>query len=101
MQTYDTVTQALADLKKRGYTVDFNIAFDKLICSDHVYCFEPSQFEITGVYRFEGNTDPGDEAAVYAIESHTGNIKGVLTTAFGTYADAISPDLLKKLSINR
>lgn len=101
MQSYDTVSQAVADLKKRGYTVDFNIAFDKLICSDNRYCFEPSQFEITEVHRFEGNTDPGDEAAVYAVESRSGNIKGVLTTAFGTYADAISPDLLKKLTIHR
>ena len=29
MKTYDTVTEALKDLKLRGFTTDFNIAFDK------------------------------------------------------------------------
>jgi hypothetical protein len=100
MHTYDTVSQAISGLKNRGYTIDFNIAFDKLICSENRICFEPSEFEITEVYRFEGNTDPGDEAAVYAVESLSGTVKGVLTTAFGTYADAIDPELLKKLSIH-
>lgn len=100
LHSYDTTTEALNDLKKRGYTIDFNIAFNKLICRDEIHMLEPGEFEITEFYRFEGDSNPADEEALYAIESKDGRIKGVLTTTFGTYADAISEDLLKQLTMH-
>ena len=101
MRSYDTVTDALKDLKQRGYTVDFNIAFDKIICSNNEICLNPEEFEIVEVYRFEGDTDPGDENVVYAVASKDGRSKGVITSAYGTYAESISNELLQKLSIHK
>ena len=100
MYSYDTVTAALKDLKARGFTVDFNIAFDKIICSDNKICLNPSEFEITEVYRFEGDTNPSDEDVVYAVASKDGKVKGSLTSAFGTYAETISSDMIQKLSMH-
>ena len=100
MDNYDTVTGALTGLKDKGYTMDFNIAFDKLICRDNNFCLNPYEFEITEVHRFEGATDPGDENVVYAVESKDGKMKGVLTSAYGMYADNISTDMLKKLAMH-
>ncbi|UAY53619.1 phosphoribosylpyrophosphate synthetase [Ferruginibacter albus] len=101
MQSYDTVTDALNGLKAKGYTTDFNIAFDKLICSSTNVCLTPGEFEITEVYRFEGETNPSDEEVVYAVESKNGDMKGTLVSAFGIYSDAVSDDLLKKLTIHK
>jgi hypothetical protein len=101
MDNYDTVTGALTGLKAKGYTMDFNIAFDKIICLENDFCLNPHEFEITEVYRFEGDTDPGDEEVVYAVESKDGTMKGVITSAYGMYADAISTDMIKKLAIHR
>jgi hypothetical protein len=101
MANYDTVSVALNSLKKRGFTRDFNIAFDKIICKETNECLNPHEFEITEVYRFEGESNPSDEAVVYAVESQDGNIKGVLVNAYGLYADPMSDDMIKKLSINR
>jgi hypothetical protein len=101
MANYDTVSNALNTLKARGYTKDFNIAFDKLICNKTNECLNPHEFEITEVYRFEGESDPSDEAVVYAIESKEGNMKGVLVNAYGPYADSMSDEMVKKLSIHR
>lgn len=100
MESYDTVVAALNGLKARGYTINFNLAFDKLICSEDKVRLEPGEFEITEVYRFEGNSDPADEDVVYAIQSLTGNIKGVLTSAFGLYADAASAAMIQKLTMH-
>src|SRR6187549_352869 len=97
MQSYDTVVDALNGLKSRGYTLDFNIAFDKIICSNNEICLNPNEFEIVEIYRFEGDTNPSDEDVVYAIESKDGKIKGVLTSAFGLYADSISNEMIQKL----
>ena len=101
MENYDTVSTTLNSLKARGYTRDFNIAFDKLICNETNEYLNPNEFEITEVYRFEGESNPSDEAVVYAIESVSGNIKGVLVNGYGIYSDSISDDMLKKLSMHR
>ena len=101
MAAYDTVVEALNGLKTEGYTTNFNTAFDKLICSEKKHVLNPDQFEITQVFRFEGDTNPSDEDVVYAIESKDGKLKGVLTGAFGTYADGLSAELLQKLSMHK
>ena len=101
MENYDTVSTALNSLKARGYTKDFNLTFDKLICKETNECLNPHQFEITEVYRFEGESNPSDEAVVYAIESKDGKMKGVIVNAYGPYADSISDEMIKKLSIHR
>jgi hypothetical protein len=91
---YETVTEALAKLRERGYTLDFNLEENCITCNDGK--FNADEFEIVDVYRYEGNTDPADEATVYAIESKSG-IKGVLVTGYGASSDTMSMDLLKKL----
>lgn len=99
MHSYETVSEALTDLKQRGFTTDFNIAFDTIKCNQTGICLSPSQFEIVEHYRFEGDSDPADESVVYAIASKDGDFKGVLVSAYGTYSEQISNDMIKKLSI--
>lgn len=101
METYDTLTAALTGLKAKGYTLDFNIVFDKLICHENNVCLNPNEFEITEVHRFEGDTNPSDEEVVYAVQSHDQKIKGTLTSAFGTYADDVSTEMLQKISMHK
>ena len=100
MESYDTVTGALTGLKAKGYTLDFNISFDNIKCAEHNICLNPNEFEIVEVYRFEGDTNPSDEDVVYAVASKEGDLKGVITSAFGLYADSISADMIKKLTMH-
>lgn len=97
METYDTVVAALNGLREKGYTLDFNLAFDKLLCTANNVALNPHEFEITEVFRFEGDTNPSDEDVVYAIKSIDGKLKGVLTSAFGMYADNLHSDMIEKL----
>ena len=98
MYTYDTVTQAVNGLKKRGFTLDLNLKENCLVCHDDK--FDVNEFEIVEVYLFEGNSDPADEAVVYGIESLRGQ-KGVLVNGYGISADPMSSEMAKKLDINR
>ena len=97
MYTYDTVTAAVNGLKKRGFDMDFNLSENCLVCHDDK--FNVNDFEIVEFYRFEGNSDPADEAVVYAIESNKGD-RGVLVNGYGASAEEIGSDLAKKLSIH-
>ena len=98
MPAYDTVSQAVNGLKERGYTLDFNLKSNSLECEGQK--FNAKDFEITEFHRFEGNSDPGDEAVVYAIESKNG-MKGVLVNAFGVYSESLSDDMMKKLNFQK
>ncbi|GAA4450572.1 phosphoribosylpyrophosphate synthetase [Rurimicrobium arvi] len=101
MKSYDTVSEAVNDLKARGYTVDFNLgAGGDILVYHNDKALSPREFEIDEFYRFEGNTDPGDEMIVYAISSTHYDIHGVLVNAFGAYADSKSDEMIRKLSVH-
>jgi hypothetical protein len=99
MFSYDTVAQAVNGLKQRGYIIDFNLDNDSITCKTTPVTLSPAEFEITEVYRYEGESDPADEAIVYAIESKHGH-KGVLVNGYGISSDAMSDEMIRKLSTN-
>jgi hypothetical protein len=96
MQSFDTVTEAINDLVKRGYTHDFKICEDGITCQILEIKLHPENFEIIEVHRFEGETDPADEAVVYAIQSNRG-IKGFLVNGYGIYSDSLTNSMVSKL----
>ena len=100
MPAYDTLLDALNDLKQRGYTIDFNLAFDYVKSSETGVRLLPSQFEITEYYRFEGISDPEDSSVIFAIESTDGTMKGVLVNAYGVYSEVCSEEMLEKLKMH-
>lgn len=99
-KSYDTVSEAINDLQKLGYTFDFSIVADKecLVCHKTGTELSSDEFEIDQFFRFEGDTDPGDEMIVYAISSNKSDIKGIVVNAFGIYADSKTSSIVKKLN---
>lgn len=96
--SFDTVTEALGWLRQQGFTVDFNLSENCLLYNNGNQSLDATEFSIDYFFRFEGNTDPDDEDIVYGINSSKADIKGVLISAFGMYADMISTEMIKKLS---
>ena len=94
MRTYDTLVEALQDLKKRGFTEDFTLQNDNIVCN-HIK-FAPEDFDVVEVYRFEGMSNPDDSSVLYAIEGGNG-MKGVLIDAYGAYAGELSREMILKL----
>jgi hypothetical protein len=99
MKQYTTLVDALNDLRTRGYTHDFNLRETCLECPQANRALQPSEFRIVETYRFEGMSNPDDNAVLYAIESEDG-LKGVLVNAYGVYADPLSADMVAKLGIS-
>lgn len=96
--SFDTVTESLQWLAEQGFTENFNLDENGIRYNNNKKSMSPEEFKIEYMFRFEGDTDPGDEDIVYGIVSDVYDIKGVLTSAFGVYADAISSEMIKKLS---
>lgn len=94
---YGTLSQTINALKEQGYYVDFNMHNNCLICHQSPEALSPSEFEIDAIFRYEGDTDPGDESILYAISSPQYKVKGLLVNAFGIYAENDSAVLVQKL----
>ncbi|MBI3232947.1 MAG: phosphoribosylpyrophosphate synthetase [Bacteroidetes bacterium] len=80
MNNYNTVTEALADLQARGYTIDFASKKNKVHLMNNLgsNMLSPEEFQIDETHRFEGATDPEDEMIVFAISSKKYKIKNYL-----------------------
>jgi hypothetical protein len=100
MASYDTISQATNDLNRRGFDVNFNLKGDCITSQSLALILRPDEFEIVEFYRFEGMSDPADNAIVYAIQSKDGK-KGVLVNAYGVYADEMTAEMAAKLKISR
>jgi hypothetical protein len=95
---YGTLSQTINGLKAEGYTRDFNIQQDCLVCQETQSELSPDEFEIDGVFRFEGESNPDDEAVLYAISSTKDGSKGVLVNGYGVSNDDSSAALVQKLN---
>ena len=91
---YDTVSTAINKLRKQGFNIDFNLEANSIVSDGQK--FAADDFEIVDTYRYEGDSDPADEATVYAIQSKSG-MKGILVTGYGVSSDPVSNEILKKL----
>jgi len=99
--TMDTLSQVMQVLRERGYTEDFNVERNCLSCREGQFKVFHDEFVIDKFYRFEGDSNPEDEATLYAISSTKHDIKGVLVNGAGIYTDDITDELLQSLRINR
>ncbi|WP_432708169.1 cupin domain-containing protein [Pedobacter sp.] len=97
MDSMTTVSEVLRDLKTQGYTVDFNLENNCLVCSENRLKIHPEEFVLDKHFRFEGMSDPGDEAVVYAISSPKHHLKGVLVNGYGIYSDPETDQIVKTL----
>lgn len=97
MYQYASPSIAIEDLRKRGYTEDFNLKDNCIICNTQK--FNANDFDIKEVYRFEGDSDPGDESIVLGIESIKG-LKGVLVNGYGYSSEPMGEEIERKLKLH-
>lgn len=99
MKDYGTLSQALNKLKlEEGYEYDFNLLDEKIELKSLEETYGIEEFEVDKVLRFEGMSNPDDNAILYAITTNTDK-KGVLVDGYGTYSGQVSEKMLKKLDL--
>jgi hypothetical protein len=96
MKSYESLAEALDDLRKRGYEAEFEPQSNSLYCSALDLRLEEEEFHIDEVYRFEGSANPFGNSVVYAFTSPTG-VKGTIVDRLGAPADNTSFEMAGKL----
>lgn len=97
MEHMTTLSEITNKLTEEGYELDFNVTENTTDGPGKYLQAHPDEFVIDKIYRFEGFSDPEDEAVVYAISSTVKEMKGVLINGYGAYADEKTNNLVKQL----
>jgi hypothetical protein len=92
-----TVTDAVAFLRAAGYTDDVELEGSSLACARTQMNYALADVIVDHTFRFEGDSDPGDEAIVLGLRYPGSDIKATLVSAFGHDADPATSEFLSRL----
>lgn len=98
MTRMETMTDAIARLTTEGFDDHFRVEEGKLVALEADRAFQPSELRIARELRFEGASNPSDEALLIALESESGDVRGTLCVAFGPEADEADARVLRALA---
>ncbi|HEV8296689.1 MAG TPA: hypothetical protein VGQ20_05330 [Acidimicrobiales bacterium] len=98
MDAPETVTEAIRLLERDGYRSDFSIDTLTVRCAECDHAHEAVQLRVLRTFRFEGVTDPADEAIVLGVECAACGVRGIVVSAYGPDADPQLIALLDRLA---
>src|SRR5687768_16511558 len=101
MPAPDTVTEAVAYLAEQGYVDDYRIWRDGIVSPEHEAPHPAGTAIVDHTFRFEGPSDPADEAIVLGVRCTEWNTKGVIVAAYGPDADPDEAAVLVALTRGR
>lgn len=83
--------------KSVNYYTDLGYTFSFHFSDGHV---NPENWVIVDTHRFEGLTDPSDNAILYVLEHKNGQDKGIIIDAYGANGDERIRKFLQKMPRN-
>ena len=102
MKTKDkTLSESIKKYEAKGYNKNFELTEKYLHCLDNDRKYDPKEFSIVEVKRFDGMTDAGDDTVIYVVEADDGKTKGLIVDGYGVYSDSLSFEMINKLKMAR
>lgn len=89
-------------MREMGYSADFQADKNGISTfGQGTRVYKPEQVKIVNFYRFEGASDPGDNAILYVVETDDG-VKGTLVDGYGASAsDDVAKFIVKVEEIHK
>lgn len=95
-----TVTSVLEKLRVKKRDKEFRMTAEGFTAGTGKY-YKPEDLKIIKTYRFEGESDPGDNMVIYIIEANDGLV-GYSMDAYGVYSDHDDDgydDFIRKINV--
>ena len=100
LETYmETMSQALERFERDGYQSGFRARANGEFTIDGDELFAPEDLVVDEIVRFEGTSDPGDEAVLFALRSRDGRVRGTFATTYGMQCDPRDIEALRRLEV--
>jgi hypothetical protein len=93
----ETLAQSLERLSAEGYVDAYRAERDGLRSLGDGTIHLPESLHVDEIVRFEGDSDPSDESAVFALSSESGERKGTYTVGYGSLMDALDAAIVRRL----
>lgn len=93
----DTLSDAIRRLQADGYTGNwFANAQHHLECNESGETIDPAEVLIDHIMRFEGQSDPGDMAILFALRTPSGS-RGTYSAPFGSDTTPEDADVIARM----
>ena len=97
----ETLSEAVDRLRSAGYRDSFRAEAGGLRAVAAKRLYAPDQLVVEEVVRFEGPSDPGDEAILFALRSDDGEVRGTYASGYGTGLDPVNAEIVHRLPSGR
>lgn len=94
----ETMQGAIERLRARGYGASFRATAEGLLDPERDVVYPPEQLLVDETVRFEGASDPDDEAILLALRSRDGDVRGTFLSVFGPGADPDAAEAMRRLA---
>ncbi len=82
----NTPSAVINKMVKKGFTEGFRAEKSGLFAPSKDKHYPPAEVTVVNFYRFEGDSDPADNAILYVLET-TDGLKGTIMDSYGAEAD--------------
>lgn len=93
----ETLSEAIRRLERRGFRGAFRATPAGSLELEGGTPIAPETLVVDETVRFEGQSDPEDEAVVFALRSQDGRIRGTFVAAYGPQMDPACAAVLHRL----
>lgn len=97
----ETLSQAVERLTAAGYRDEFRAEGTGLRAVETGCLHEPESLAIEEVVRFEGASDPQDEAVLFALRCETHGTRGTYVVPYGPDVDSLDAEMVRRLADRR
>lgn len=92
----ESLVTVLSSMTLSKFITQFKIIDQGLISLTTQKIYQPYHIKVAHFYRFEGESNPDDNAILYAIETNEGE-KGTIVDAYGIYNDSLVTNFMKQI----
>jgi len=97
----ETLSQAVERITAAGYQDDFRAERGGLRAVGTGCIHDPEALVIEEVLRFEGSSDPEDEAMLFALRCTIHDVRGTYVVAYGSTMDSLDAEMVRRLTDGR
>lgn len=97
----ESLSEALKRLTAAGYREDFRAEPGGLRAMGTRCLHEPESLVVEEVVRFEGPSDPQDEAVLFALRCGVHGTRGTYVAAYGPAMDPLDAEMVRRLADTR
>lgn len=92
----ETLSQAMSRLRGEGFRRELR-AHEGQLEDDDGERFDPESLQVAEVVRFEGESDPGDEAILFALRHPERGFGGLYAVSYGPQLAPDDAELVRRL----